>query len=177
MKNKYVTEGGTTSVFITRKDGSEFCCYVDSEDIGKISAFSWYVSKCSRTGYLRACSTSGSTAKDRKHTKMHRLIMDAPANIVVDHINHNALDNRKSNLRLATQPENLQNRAGATCNNVSGHRGVTWDTIELKWRVRVVIDGVTKHLGRFTDLLKAAAVASAYRQENMPFSLEYLRVS
>ncbi len=48
----------------------------------------------------------------REHTKMHRLIMglDSSSKLVVDHIRHNTLDNRKKYLRVCTQKENLRNR-------------------------------------------------------------------
>lgn len=41
---------------------------------------------------------------------LHRLVMDAPAGLVVDHIFHNPLENRKMFLRVCTHQENMQNR-------------------------------------------------------------------
>lgn len=50
-----------------------------------------------------------SKARGRGVIKLHRLITNCPYNKVVDHINHNTLDNRKSNLKVCTTFENQQN--------------------------------------------------------------------
>lgn len=72
---------------------------IDESDTHKIVGMSWHLTA---RGYVRSAFGGG--------TSLHRLIMDAPDGLVVDHINGNALDNRRSNLRLATQSENLRNR-------------------------------------------------------------------
>ncbi len=41
---------------------------------------------------------------------MHRIIMDPSSDMVIDHINHNGLDNQRHNLRICTHTENLRNR-------------------------------------------------------------------
>jgi len=85
---------------------------VDAEDFEKLSTLNWYATwtrpeekggKC----YARAW-VKGSTRKKRKSIYMHRFIMKPPRNKVVDHINGESLDCRKSNLRVITQMENTE---------------------------------------------------------------------
>lgn len=66
--------------------------------------------------------------------------MDCPQYMVVDHINHNTLDNRKSNLRIVPQKINLQNKSGAFKNSKSGIRGVCYHKASGKWYARVYVD-------------------------------------
>lgn len=61
-------------------------------------------------------------SKDRKKRYLHREIMDNPKGLVIDHINRNTLDNRKTNLRAVTIQENLRNQKRG--NNVTGFTGV-----------------------------------------------------
>lgn len=64
----------------------------------------------------------------RKHYRIHRLVMNAPDDMIVDHINHDGLDNRKSNLRVVTRSQNQQNRKGAAGHNKhSKIRGISWE--------------------------------------------------
>jgi hypothetical protein len=78
-------------------------CLVDDEDFELLSWYSW--SRHS-AGYAVAYDRA---ARDK--VLMHRLIADAAPGQVVDHRNHNKLDNRKHNLSVATQSENMLNRA------------------------------------------------------------------
>lgn len=85
---------------------------------------------------------------------MHRVILSRKmerslaANELVDHINGDPLDNRRSNLRLATASQNLHN-IGRSSANTSGYKGVSWDRRRKKWRARIKKDGKEKHLGLF----------------------------
>ncbi|OKA15811.1 hypothetical protein BS618_07710 [Rhodococcus erythropolis] len=60
--------------------------------------------------------------------RLHRLVVDAPEHLVVDHLNHDRLDNRKSNLRVCTQKINAQ--------NTKNEKGYTWDASKSKYMVR-----------------------------------------
>lgn len=67
----------------------------------------------------------------------------------IDHKNCDATDNRISNLREATQSENMQNKRIA-CHNKSGYKGVSFDKINSKWVARIrVPKGSYRNLGRF----------------------------
>jgi hypothetical protein len=86
---------------------------------------------------------------------MHREIMNAPDDLHVDHINGNGLDNRESNLRLATSAQNTWNR-DKNKNNTTGFKGVTCDKGRGKFRAQIRVNGKHVHLGWFDDPRKAA---------------------
>lgn len=71
------------------------------------------------------CTASGYVMLGRDKS-LHREIMNPPKGMVVDHKNHNKLDNRRCNLRICTQAENLRNIKS---------RGYYWDNIHGYWVV------------------------------------------
>ena len=73
----------------------------------------------------------------------------------IDHINGVKTDNRRENLREATQTQNSQNRRKAK--GISGVVGVSWDNRTQKWNPSIKVNGVKKHLGLFSDLDDAIA--------------------
>jgi len=90
-----------------------------------------------------------------KNIHMSRLIMNAPDDMQVDHINHDKLDNRRSNLRICTGSQNCANtRKHST--NISGIKGVSWDKINNKWVARMSYQRKYINLGRYTNLDDAA---------------------
>ena len=113
----------------------------DKEDYDKIKNYKWFLSQ----GYP--------TTHEKKTYKMiryHRFIMDCPLNKVVDHINHNTLDNRKSNLRICEKAENNRN-VKETSQNSSGVRGVSLNTQRNRWNARIIYNGKEYFLGAFKD--------------------------
>lgn len=105
---------------------------------------------------------------------MHREIMGLPRKDdgrEVDHFNHDGLDNQRSNLRVVTTQQNLQNKR-SYCGATSGFRGVYWHKLHKKWCAEGRMFGVKQHLGYFDNEEKAAEAASRWRKENMPYSLD-----
>lgn len=86
-----------------------------------------------------------------KYMLMHRLIMGNPKGMQVDHVNEEqTLDNRRSNLRVATHGQNQMN-TGKHAHNTSGYKWVSWSKSRSKYRVRIVANKVEYHIGYFDD--------------------------
>ena len=101
-------------------------------------------------GYL--ISTSNNS-----HISIHRLIMNFPYNMVVDHINHNKLDNRKENLRTCTHQQNMFNVL-LRSNNSSGVTGVCWDKKSNKWLAYITVNKKSINLGYYDNINEAIKI-------------------
>lgn len=103
----------------------------------------------------------------KQHTVyVHRIVMNAPFGVDVDHINGNPLDNRKRNLRLCSRQQNSWNYAKKKV-AASGYIGVSWNERDHKWYARIRHAGRSKHLGAFAAAIDAAKAyndaATSYR--------------
>lgn len=129
---------------------------VDDEDYDVLNQWKWCADYCKsgKKFYAkRTCYLNG-----KKRIRMHRFVTNTTdRNIEVDHINGNSLDNRKSNLRPCSKSRNQQNR-NKTINNKSGYKGVAWHKISKKWIVRIGVNSIKIHIGRY-DCVKEAARA------------------
>ena len=114
-------------------------------------------------------SPSTSTAKNStlKTHNCHRHFGDG---MVVDHIDHNGLNNQKKNLRLATFTQNCQNQRRCS-HGTSKYKGVHWHKSCKKWAAAIRCDNKTYHLGYFKDEIAAAlAYDSAARRLHKDFA-------
>ena len=87
---------------------------------------------------------------------MHRYLLNAPAGLVVDHRNHNMLDNRRDNLRLCTQQQNSANSRKPKRKTYSRYKGVSWDKNNSKWQAGIMVNYKRIGLGRFNSEIEAA---------------------
>lgn len=107
---------------------------VDNEDFERLKDINWCFSK----GY----------ARNDTYGFMHRYIMNAPDHLEVDHVHHNTLDNRRSELRLTTKPQNLANSQSHS-DSKSNYKGVTICKRDNIIYAKVNHDGKTYYLGAF----------------------------
>jgi hypothetical protein len=136
--------GGDTQAF---KEDKKF--YVDWSNYDRyIKGYSF---KMTKYGYVQY-----SSVKDGLNGKyLHRVIMDCPEGMFIDHKDHNKLNNCRSNLRIVTQQQNNMNNAKQK-NNKSGVLGVHWYKASEKWRARIKINNKEIHLGSFDNLEDAS---------------------
>ena len=91
---------------------------------------------------------------NKKNIYLHRYIMNCPKGKYVDHINHNTLDNRKENLRITNNADNLRN-GQLRPNNTTGINGVYYDKTRKKYVARIRVNYKIIHLGSFNTLKEA----------------------
>lgn len=154
-KNKYDLSGEYGIGYTVK--GEEF--YFDLEDYDKIKDFYWY----SNNGYIVSRIIKN---KKEKTILFHRYIMNAPFNMLVDHIGGSETihDNRKSNLRIVTKQQNGMNHRIQTT-NTSGKSGVWYERKINKWRARIYINSKDTHLGCFNT--KEEAIQARLEAEDM----------
>lgn len=122
--------------------------YVDEEDFPLLSRHSWAVSS---EGYARTCCGT-------LYLYMHRLVMAPKSDLYIDHINHNRLDNRKLNLREATNSQNQMNRKNKPT-------GVSFHKLSGKWRARITKNQKEIYLGLFETEEEAILVRKEYLKQ------------
>lgn len=121
---------------------------VDIDDFEWLNQFNWYATKARNSWYAVRTNRYG-------HIAMHREILgiDNPS-IQVDHKNHNGLDNRRENIRIATPSQNKAN-SQLTKPNRMGYTGVSYSPKNCKARpYQVRCRG--KFIGSFKTLEEAA---------------------
>lgn len=132
---------------------------VDDEDYDYLNQWKWELSTKSNKMIRYVIRRLYDENRKRLVIRMHRVIMNTPENLVVDHINHNPLDNRKSNLRNCTSKENSRNK---TKSGSSGYLGVSYvilhrhQTINTYIQAQIYVDRKLKYLGIFKTEIEAA---------------------
>jgi hypothetical protein len=119
---------------------------VDDADAALVDQYKWYCS----TYYAFKHPT-----KSCHHSYMHRLIMGAKKGQIVDHINGDKLDNRRSNLRFCTPAQNNYNSSKHK-RNTSGYKGVFWNGRDGKWLAQAKINQKQTYLGQYETREQAA---------------------
>jgi hypothetical protein len=148
---------------------------VDYADRDYALRHSWFVAS---DGY--AYRNLSHRTEGRGHVAMHRELLGLAKGDPQqgEHENRKKLDNRRSNLRVSTQGENLQNASKRRTHNGGGmssrHRGVSLYTAAPTanpWRARVQVNGDVK-AGYFATEEEAASAAARWRRELMPFATD-----
>ncbi len=136
-----------------------YIALVDDEDFNWLNQWKWSADK---DGYAFRSIKKVENGK-RTCIKMHRQIMNADKGQDVDHINHIAYDNRKSNLRLCSRTENLFNMRKTRGTSI--FKGVSWWKRDKCWEVKIRVNGKTKKIGYFKNERHAAMAYDIWAKE------------
>jgi hypothetical protein len=140
-----------------------YTAIVDAVDLFLVDGFNWRANIHRRkdgTIWRIYAVSNVRVLGERRFIYMHRVVSGEPLGLVVDHRNGDGLDNRRSNIRVATYIENGQNLRKPT-SNTSGAKGVSWRKTEKKWRAQITAFGKNYHLGFFESIEEAACAYSA----------------
>lgn len=138
--NKIRFQADYAEIVCVRRSGEEVSFKVDIEDLPVLSRYNWVVQGNSSKSGLGTYYAIANLNTGSAHTtiKMHQLLCPTLPHQVVDHINRDTHDNRKSNLRATDTRRNALNSAHTT--NSTGIRGVysrhphRWYAILNTWR-------------------------------------------
>lgn len=138
---------------------------IDPEDLFTIGMFKW----CFFNGYaVRFPHQNGKEITIR----MHRVVNQTPDHLFTDHINGDKLDNRRSNLRIATRSQNSWNSKKLRKHNTSGFKGVSWHKRNQMFHAEIRAFGKHYHLGNFKT---AEEASSAYKDASIRLHGEFAR--
>lgn len=112
---------------------------IDISDLEQVNTYKWYLTS---KGYAE--TKIRTEQNKRKSVRMHRYILNADPCYQVDHIDGNPLNNKRSNLRLVTHRQNLQNRHHKKS---SKYPGVSWDWNTHKWKAQITVNRKNLYLG------------------------------
>lgn len=158
MNNDYQTVGETTVIFVVGKNDVLYEVIIDTEDLAKVEKY----------GKLRVVFNSNNTpyiacSKEADSPMLHRKIVNAPKGLVVDHINHNTLDNRKINLRIVSQERNMENKI-RNCKFVVAY----WEKKGDKWEAKLLVDNMVIGFGAYETEEMARKVSMEARKPYLP---------
>lgn len=152
--NVYIDCGSHVEIVCKSKKHGEFRVKIDHEDESICKRHTWGVRYAQKVKSFYAY-THKRSAEESYSMPIHRFLMKAPVGLMVDHINHDTLDNRRVNLRIINNSDNMMNRKGVTSLNKSGIRGVWFCQTKKGWCVEVR----AKNLGLYNTAEEAKSVA------------------
>jgi len=152
-KNDYVICNNHAEIILRDKKGKEKCrAKISLNKIDELKNINWFA--------------SGNNYVVGKHNgeeyALHRFILKAKTNELVDHINHDKFDCRDENIRICTRSQNMMNTI-IPSTNTSGFKGVNMDKRTSKWRAYITINKKQINLGifeKFEDAVKARLEAN-----------------
>lgn len=176
MKNDFEIRGDITAIFLNSPKHGNSETLIDTFDLDKVKNFPnrWGMA-LNKEGYNFYCRGKVYLPNGKSKTiYLHRFITDCPKGLLVDHYDHDTLNNTRKNLRLATPSENQQNRKGAEKDSSTGIRGVHWIKRDKVYLAKLRLNGEEIRLGYYKKVEEAEKAVIEARTRYMPFSKEII---
>jgi hypothetical protein len=143
----------------------------DDQDYEYLMQWKWYPARSGSHNKLYARRNLPRADQRHGSCKMHKIVAERMGlpDCCIDHKDGNGLNNQRSNLRPATNAQNLWNRAKQK-NNTSGYKGVSWDASRGKWMAQLKCQGRKVLHRRFADKIEAA---QAYNETALKYFGEF----
>jgi len=145
---------------------------VNDADYAELAQHRWCANRIG--GNFYAVRNGPRTDGHRARIYLHRIILGAPPDMGVDHINGDGLDNRRNNLRLATKSQNGANRTHKQRGTTSRFLGVRWHKRSGKWHAEIQVNGKQKTLACFDSEIDAAL---AYNEAALELHGEFASIN
>jgi len=148
--NKIIIEGEASYICLNNREGEIIArAIIDTEDLDKIIEYKWF----KRVDDRIVANITKNSDSNRSHVRLHNIIMNPELGYMIDHIEGNALDNRKSKMRIVTEKQNSKNNK-IQSNNTSGVTGVVKSQSET-WVPQIKFNRKMIRLGNEVSFDKA----------------------
>lgn len=160
MKNKYEIREDIVVIYINSKYG-DIKTIIDVEDLKLVNSYknSWCINY--KKGRIDGVRMKIQENGARKQIWLHRVVLNCPLDKVVDHIDGDTLNNRKTNLRVVTNKENATNLSSSSSSK-SRYRNIYFE--KKKYGVRIA----NKRYGRYNSLEEAICCRNSKLKEVYP---------
>ncbi|MGL5330687.1 MAG: HNH endonuclease [Peptostreptococcaceae bacterium] len=153
INNEYVVYDTYFELIIHSEKFGGYKFLLDLEDYDVTLSQNWCLVKI-RSGEANRFYVGG--RENGKTILLHRILTNCPKCMVVDHIDGDVFNNRRNNLRICTNKENIRKR-GMSNNNTSGYKGVLWYPYNNynKWKAYIKVNNKMVNLGYYSDIKDA----------------------
>jgi hypothetical protein len=153
----------TCIILMTQKKST----IIDLEDYDRVKGYRWTPKVDHSKNWDKWYANSGTGIVGTKHWLLHRLILGAKENEQTDHIDGDGLNNRKANLRIATNQQNQANSEKVMTfdRKPTSSKYIGVSKHGKKWQAGITKDGETFHCGTFDSQEDAAKARNAKATE------------
>jgi hypothetical protein len=138
--------------------GKGLVAVIDDEDADLVAGFKWYPMRAPQVEAKFYAAGWKHMPPGRYFVHLHRLIVNAQPGQIVDHVDRNPLNCRRSNLRFVTRAQNRHNSGPHRVRKTSTYKGVYFDRRHRTFRAAITLNGKKYYLGTFATAEEAARV-------------------